>query len=139
VLVDLSGGLREGESVEGLGDLLDGASTFARALRRDENSRLHILGRGEGAIEPGGDLDSVVTALSRTYDFVVLLVSGGEDMDMALALAAGADHCFVATRGQGESIESLQEALYESGAAAVDLLPVPALAAEGRVRRPARV
>lgn len=139
VLVDLSGGLRESEGVEGLGDVLDGASTFARALRRDENSRLHILGRGEGAIEPGADLDSVVTALSRTYDFVVLLVSGSDDIDLALALAAGVDHCFVATRGEGESIESLQEALYESGAAAVDPLPVPAFATEGRVRRPARV
>ena len=78
----------EGETLDpgpGLAELIGGAVTFADAIGRDDNSRLHLIGRGEDPLEEGGSFELMVDALRETYDFVVL---AGEAADDGTVLAA---------------------------------------------------
>lgn len=78
----------EGETLDpgpGLAELIGGAVTFADAIGRDDNSRLHLIGRGEDPLEEGGSFELMVDALRETYDFVVL---AGESADDGTVLAA---------------------------------------------------
>jgi uncharacterized protein involved in exopolysaccharide biosynthesis len=131
ILVDLSRGAFGARGVDGLSEVLEGVSSFGRALQRDPNSRLHIIRRGSSVIELGDDLDNALAALSRTYDFVVIAAPGQEEVDMALGLAGVADRCVVAQRAGGdmEASEALVHALAESGAEAVEIIDAPATSA----------
>ncbi|MBX9758997.1 MAG: GumC family protein [Beijerinckiaceae bacterium] len=131
VLVDLSSA--GGRSEAGLSDVIDGSAMFGHVLQRDAHSRLHIIARGRTPVEIGDDLDHALAALSRTYDFILVAAAGEDDVDLALGLAGAVDRCVVAHRaGLGrEAVQSLVEALTESGALAIDLLDAPV----GAVRR----
>lgn len=133
VLIDLTRRAAGARQSGGFSDILDGASSFGDALRRDTHSRLHLIHRGAGPLEFDEDMDSALVALARSYDFVVVAMAGEGDFDLALGLASFADRCVVARRpgADPESSDTLVGALEESGALAIDLVDVP----EGASRR----
>lgn len=56
----------------GLADLMQGSATFAEAIHRDRNSRLHIIPAGRTSRAGQGELSQVLDALKGTYDIVVV-------------------------------------------------------------------
>ena len=56
----------------GLADLMQGSATFAEAIHRDRNSRLHIIPAGRTIRAGQGEVSQVLDALKGTYDIVVL-------------------------------------------------------------------
>lgn len=97
VLVDLQGdganpdAMRdEGDRAErpGLADIVDGDATFGDAIFRDRISRAHIIGAGSRTLTPedvsGREVETILSALSMTYDRVILDAS-----DAMLAAIAG--------------------------------------------------
>lgn len=138
VLIDLIQPPVAARSREGFSDVLEGVSTFGRVLHGEPQSRLHILDRGRSAVEMGENLDNALLALARTYDYVVLAVSGESDVDLVLGLAPFVDRCIVARRAgsPAQPTESLVSALEESGAVAIDVVDAPVA---GGVRRGASI
>lgn len=134
VVVDLTPRPASMRALDGFSNVLDGQSSFGRALRRDPQSRLHLMLRGSGRIELGDNLDNALVALARTYNFVLLAFSAEDDIDLALGLASFADRCVVAKRpdDRADAADAVAGALEESGAAAIDVVSVEA---GGSVRR----
>lgn len=126
VVVDLTPRPASVRAIDGFSNVLDGQSSFGRALRRDSQSRLHLMHRGSGRIDLGDNLDNALVALARTYDFVLLAFSAEADIDLALGLASFADRCVVAGRpdAHGDANDALIGALEESGAMAIDVMSV---------------
>jgi polysaccharide biosynthesis transport protein len=68
----------------GLRELLSGEADFAEIIRRDPRSRLHFIPSGlEGEVD-SEEMEPILEALARTYDFVILTVNSAAD---ALAFA----------------------------------------------------
>ncbi|MCW2276062.1 uncharacterized protein involved in exopolysaccharide biosynthesis [Rhodoblastus acidophilus] len=73
----------------GLVQLLAGEASYAEAIYRDGETRLHLLGRGGGALDVEvEDLRMVIEVLRATYDFVLLAVASDA---LGLDLAREAD------------------------------------------------
>lgn len=101
----------------GLADLAGGATTFADAIHRDIDSRLHVMpgGRAEGA--PEQDAQSVLDALAQTYDFVVFATRSYE---RALFLAPSFDMVLVV--GGDAAAEVVRDDIEHAGVANVFIL-----------------
>ncbi|MEJ0051996.1 MAG: exopolysaccharide transport family protein [Methylovirgula sp.] len=100
----------------GLTDLLDGEASFADVIHRDAASRLHFVPFGSKDTFNPDDLDIVLDALSRTYDFVVLAAPPFPGNPMTKALAPYADFVVLATAGERDDTAT-QTARAELGAA----------------------
>jgi uncharacterized protein involved in exopolysaccharide biosynthesis len=72
----------------GLSHLLSGEASFADAIFRDDDSRLHIVQAGGPVDAHSSDLSLILDALHATYDFVV--IAAGADA-AAHTLAAESD------------------------------------------------
>lgn len=129
VLIDLGGAKNLPRLGYGLGDLLADRVAFADVIERDPGSRLHVVSRGRGRITINQTLETIIDALSQTYDFVVLAAPATGDHDLTLALAPAADHAIVVC-DDAENLkdaEELAQALEESGAADVTATDVESL------------
>lgn len=75
VLLDLTA---EGDAAApGFADLVGGRASFAEIITREPGSRLHVVGRGRGALETDPADDTVLLALAaldQTYDWIVEIV-----------------------------------------------------------------
>ena len=100
----------------GLTDLLDGDASFADVIHRDAASRLHFVPFGSKDTFNPDDLDIVLDALSRTYDFVLLAAPPFPGNPMTKALAPYADFVVLATGGERDDVAT-QTARAELGAA----------------------
>lgn len=103
VLVDLrndganADSMGEGVGSGGFSDLLDGSSSFAQVIFRDKRSRVHFIPSGRKALDPANidreQLDTVLAALTLTYDYVLLDTADdmielvGADSDAALVVS----------------------------------------------------
>lgn len=74
-----------------LGDLLAGRASFAEVIRRDPGSRLHFVAAGFDETIDLCELSSVLEALARTYDFILLTAPPLDADDLAKTLAPDAD------------------------------------------------
>ncbi len=109
---------REEENVLGLTDLFEGGASISEIIRRDCASRLHFVPFGSGeAIDPN-DLDTVLEALAKSYDFVVLAAPPFATSEMPKALAPYADFVVLAAPKNEESDAACAE-LKAAGAADV--------------------
>lgn len=122
VLIDFSG--RAMADLPGLSDMLNGEASFADIIHRDEGSRLHIVGAGQGSLEIGPGLDEAVDALSQTYEFVLMVVPQEDVDDLALRLAPAVDFALIAVGAAvaGDEAVQLQNELREAGAGTTLLL-----------------
>jgi polysaccharide biosynthesis transport protein len=84
-----------GDSLDGLAELLDGRATFEEVLHRDLSSSLDIIPAGVGEIDLEG-LGEVLAALATSYDFVVLHASDWRAREVGAALEAIAVFVMVA-------------------------------------------
>ncbi len=77
----------ERPGLPGLADLVSGEASFAQAIFRDRKSRAHFVPSGTNRLSADsvrdGKLDTVLSALSMTYDLVIL--DAGDAMIEALA------------------------------------------------------
>jgi polysaccharide biosynthesis transport protein len=112
----LIGPERQDEKMAGLTDLLDGDASFADVIHRDAASRLHFVPFGSKDTFNPDDLDIVLDALSRTYDFVLLAAPPFPGNPMTKALAPYADFVVLATGGERDDAAT-QTARAELGAA----------------------
>jgi hypothetical protein len=60
------------EPQPGLAQLLNGETSFAEAIYRDDASRLHIVQSGGPVETQDGDLEMILDALQATYDYVLI-------------------------------------------------------------------
>jgi MinD-like ATPase involved in chromosome partitioning or flagellar assembly len=86
----LDAAMAEGSDHEqpGLAQLLAGEASYAEAIYRDGETRLHLLGRGGALDADAEDLRMVIDVLRATYDFVLLAVASDS---LGLELAREAD------------------------------------------------
>jgi uncharacterized protein involved in exopolysaccharide biosynthesis len=98
VLVDFRGdgadaaSMGEGADLPGFSDLFDGDASFAQVIFRDRKSRVHFIPAGRKPLtrellDPE-QLSTVLSALTLTYDYVLLDVS--DDMIAAVGPGSGA-------------------------------------------------
>lgn len=98
VLVDLR---RDGANAESMGDganslgfadLIESAASFAQVIFRDRRSRVHFIPSGRRQLSAASidreQLETVLAALTLTYDYVVL--DAGDDMIDVIAPNSGA-------------------------------------------------
>jgi len=104
----------------GLAELLTGRASFDETIHRDQISRLHVLGAGQGARGGADALLSAFDSLLEAYDFVVVAASAALDVDDAYALSQLARSCAV-YGSESYSTASLADALEKHG------LPRPAI------------
>ena len=98
----------------GLADLLDGSTSFADAIHRDRNSRLHIIPAGRKSRAGQDGLGSVLDALKGTYDIVVLGAPFAMDEAEAHAVTARTEIAVVGP-GDDEIARGLMEPLTIAG------------------------
>ncbi len=89
----------------GLSDLISGQASFADVIHRDRGSRLHMIGAGSNAVEPSGDLDLTLEALSQTYDHVIL-AAPGDAGNLVKALGPEADFVVLVGTQMAEDAEA---------------------------------
>jgi succinoglycan biosynthesis transport protein ExoP len=97
VVVDFRGddadavSMGEGGSLPGFTDLVDGEASFAQVIFRDRKSRVHFIPAGQRPLEAeliaGERLETILSALTLTYDYVVL--DARDDMIAGLAPGSG--------------------------------------------------
>ena len=116
------------KDVPGVYDLLAERAGFADVVRRDTMSATHFIhagGRGTDAVLSGEGLRTVLEALARTYDLVVLL--GGEGGTTRDALSAACELAIVVAReDDARDVAAEVEALRRNGVAETFLLMVGA-------------
>ncbi len=112
VLVELDTQGADNDGLPGFGDLLSGAASFEEVIHRDRASRLHVVSPGNGPIDHVEDSDLILDALSRTYDFVIIVAPPLERDELALILAPDADCAVLACAAEAtpETIEELRQA-----------------------------
>ncbi|WP_400767472.1 GumC family protein [Methylosinus sporium] len=101
----------------GLADLSSGAATFAEAIHRDADSRLHVMPGGRAAAEYDQDAEPVLEALAQTYDFIVFAT---RDYDRAMFLAPSFD--IVLVSGSERAAEAVIDELAQAGVSDAFLL-----------------
>ncbi|WP_201281628.1 GumC family protein [Methylosinus sp. Ce-a6] len=101
----------------GLADLTSGAATFAEAIHRDLDSRLHVMPGGRAAAEYDQEAEPVLEALAQTYDFIVFVT---RDYDRAMFLAPSFDIVLV-SGGEGAA-EAIIDELARAGVSDAFLL-----------------
>ncbi len=99
----------------GLTDLLEGKASFADVIHRDYASRLHFVPFGSAESFDPDDLDTILDALTQTYDFVLLAAPTLATSEMPKALAPFAD--FVVLAIPAEKDAAATKACAELGAA----------------------
>ena len=124
----------------GLSDLLDGHTSFSRAIFRDRASRGHVVLSGSHPLTPetlaGDDLDAALDALDLTYDHLVLDVGLLASGDGVADIVASADAVVVAADGRGDDPRTRRTLeVLRGNAPAVWVLSVD----DGEVRRIADV
>ncbi len=136
ILVDFTGHASPLNRRAGLSDLILGLGSFAQAIHRDPGSRLHLLGRGRAEVDLSEGLETVIEALSQTYDFVVFVAPGEEDFDLTMWLAPSVDYSFMACRGNASSAQAIEwrQALEDAGAPDVSVLDLNAMRGGSRPR-----
>ncbi|MGP8233344.1 MAG: GumC family protein [Methylovirgula sp.] len=112
------------ETMKGLTDLLEGDASFADVIHRDTASRLHFVPFGSKEEFNPDDLDMILDALSRTYDFVVLAAPPFPGNPMTKALAPFADFVVLAAPEGGDAADTraARDELSAAGAAEVLLV-----------------
>ena len=115
---------REGEGegrLAGLAELLDGRATFEEVIHRDLSSALDIVPAGTGAMELDG-LGEALTALTSSYQYVVLHASDWRAPEAAAALEAVAVFVMVApARALPYALGRLRAAIAETSIVTVGL------------------
>ena len=101
----------------GLADLTSGAATFAEAIHRDLDSRLHVMPGGRAAAEYDQEAEPVLEALAQTYDFIVFVT---RDNDRAMFLAPSFD--IVLVSGGERAAEAVIDELARAGVSDAFLL-----------------
>jgi len=115
ILVALDGAARMPQANgPGLAELLTGRASFDETIHRDQISRLHVLGAGQGARGGADALLSALDALMEAYDFVLVAGSSALDVDDAYALSQLAKSCAVYA-GDAYSAATLADALEKHG------------------------
>lgn len=114
----------EEATLAGLTDLLDGNASFADVIHRDSASRLHFVPFGSKDDFNPDDLDIILDALSKTYDFVVLAAPPFRGSPMTKALAPYADFVVLATPGEQDdaTTQAARDELSAAGAAEILLV-----------------
>ncbi|REF85958.1 uncharacterized protein involved in exopolysaccharide biosynthesis [Methylovirgula ligni] len=120
----LAGPQETDEKMKGLTDLLDGDASFADVIHRDAGSRLHFVPFGSKEEFNPDDLDMILDALSRTYDFVVLAAPPFRGNPMTKALAPFADFVVLATPEGGDAADTRAARAELSAAGAAEVLLV---------------
>ena len=97
VLIDFRGdgadavSMGEGQELLGFSDLLEGDASFAQVIFRDRKSRVHFIPAGHHPPDAGSieldSLETILSALTLTYDYVVLDVP--DEMIRLLAPGTG--------------------------------------------------
>ncbi|MBV1706261.1 MAG: exopolysaccharide transport family protein [Hyphomicrobiales bacterium] len=64
--------LADSDDALGFSELLAGEASYAEVIHRDSQSRLHVIGFGQGASGARGDLEEVLDVLGESYDHVLL-------------------------------------------------------------------
>ena len=123
-MAKLVGPREDEEAMAGLTDLLDGNASFADVIHRDTASRLHFVPFGSKEDFNPDDLDIILDALSKTYDFVVLAAPPFPGNPMTKALAPYADFVVLATPGEPDdaTTQAARDELSAAGAAEVLLV-----------------
>lgn len=101
----------------GLAELSSGAATFAEAIHRDLDSRLHVMPGGDAAAERHRDAEPVLAALAQTYDFIVFATRSHE---RAMVLAPYFDMALVS--GGERAAEAVIDGLAQAGVSDAFLL-----------------
>ena len=114
-VIPLLGARSEAEKMAGLTDLLEGKASFADVIHRDYASRLHFVPFGSAESFDPDDLDTILDALTQTYDFVLLAAPTLATSEMPKALAPFAD--FVVLAIPAEKDAAATKACAELGAA----------------------
>ncbi len=86
----------------GLAELMSGEASFAEAIHRDAQSRLHVIPAGRDC-EAGTELASVLDALKGTYDVVVLGAPRAMGVEEAQSVTERTE---IAVLGPGEGAET---------------------------------
>ncbi len=107
VLVDFHGdgadaqSMGEEKDLPGFSDLFDGDASFAQVIFRDRKSRAHFIPAGRAPLAPAlvdaEQLDTILSALTLTYDFVLLDASD----DMVETVAPGCGIALVVSEHDG--------------------------------------
>jgi succinoglycan biosynthesis transport protein ExoP len=99
-------------SEAGLGDLMNGVSSFAEVIFRDRNARLHIIPPGRQFPAMQAEIGPVLDALKGTYDSVVLGAPRAMDPQEADSVMRRTE---IAVVGAGPDSAALLGALESAG------------------------
>jgi len=101
----------------GLTDLLRGDASFAEVIYRDNASQLHYIPAGYAGNFSIADFDLALAALTRTYDFIILMAPPFERNETIFLLAAHADFLIVsAGQAARRTTEEIKRDLIDAGA-----------------------
>jgi succinoglycan biosynthesis transport protein ExoP len=104
ILVSLDPGAGARDGLPGFGDLLLGDANFEDAIHRDRVSRLHLVSSGNVEIDHDENCDLILDALSRTYDFLIIVAPPLDRDELAIVLAPDADCAVIAGAGEANAI-----------------------------------
>lgn len=74
------------------GDLVAGRVSFTEAIRRDPDSRLHLLQIAQGSEADSHEVQTIIDALAGTYDYVVTLAQDIDETSLSKILAQKSDY-----------------------------------------------
>ncbi len=120
------------EDEPGFGELLAGHATFEDTIHRDRASRLHIVSAGVEPIEYGENADLILDALSRTYDFVIVVAPPISSDALAFGLAPDAD-CAVLACAEEPSQATLDDLRRAGAGEAIAIAATAHVAGSGSV------
>jgi polysaccharide biosynthesis transport protein len=109
---------QKAETTLGLTDLFEGKASISEIIHRDCASRLHFVPYGSGEQFDADDLDTILDALSQSYDFIVLAAPPLATSEMPKALVPYADFVVLAAPKNQEADAACAE-LKAAGAADV--------------------
>ena len=122
--MELDDRLGERTDAAGLGDILAGSADFEEAIYREPGARMHVLPAGREAFGYDENCAVIIDALSRTYDFVVLVAPPLGDSEVALSVAPDCECAVLACADEPNDLA--MDELTHAGAGAVVAIPRPA-------------